>query len=91
MGLFSGKKKTYVGISNSKLYETKDIPNSLKDSTAGYISDLVNGDTKGNSLSHYNNMSIENSIVPDVRRAYKYVNKRDGENHIKFEASELTV
>lgn len=91
MGLFSGKKKTYVGISNSRLYETKDIPNSLKDSTAGYISDLVNGDTRGNSLSHYNNMSIESSIVPNIRRAYKYVNKRDGENHIKFEASELTV
>ena len=45
MGLFSGKKKVYVGVANSKMIPDADAPQALKDSVTAYISN--SGKVKG--------------------------------------------
>lgn len=91
MGIFSSKKKTYVGISNSRLYEGKEIPNSIKDSTAGYIRDIGDGLNGDNYIADYNNLSMESSIVTNIKRATNYVNKRDQYNYNKFDATQKRI
>ena len=91
MGIFSSKKKTYVGISNSRLYEGKEIPNSIKDSTAGYIRDIGDGSNGDNYIADYNNLSMESSIVTNIKRATNYINKRDQYNYNKFDATQKSI
>lgn len=91
MGIFSSKKKTYVGISNSRLYEGKEIPNSIKDSTAGYIRDIGNGLNGDNYITDYNNLSMDSSIVSNIKRATKFVNNKDTNNYNKFEVSQKKI
>lgn len=91
MGIFSSKKKTYVGISNSRLYEGKEIPNSIKDSTAGYIRDIGDGLNGDNYIADYNNLSMQSSIVTNIKRATNYVNKRDQYNYNKFDATQKSI
>ena len=91
MGIFSSKKKTYVGISNSRLYEGKEIPNSIKDSTAGYIRDIGDGLNSDKSIPDYNNISIQSSIVTNLKRATNYLDKRDQHNYNKFDATQKFI
>ena len=91
MGIFSSKKKTYVGISNSRLYEGKEIPNSIKDSTAGYIRDIGDGLNGDNYITDYNNLSMQSSIVSNLKRATNYVNKRDKHNYNKLDATQKSI
>ena len=76
MGLFSGKKKVYVGVANSKLIPDADAPQALKDSVTAYISDSgkVNGDP-GASLVDYTLLGMERSIVTGVKRLNRWVRK----------------
>lgn len=91
MGIFSSKKKTYVGISNSRLYEGKEIPNSIKDSTAGYIRDIGNGSNGDNYIADYNNLAMDSSIVTNIRRATNFVNNKDTHNYNKFDATQKSI
>lgn len=91
MGIFSSKKKTYVGISNSRLYEGKEIPNSIKDSTAGYIRDIGDDSNGDNYIADYNNLAMQSSIVSNLKRATNYVNKRDQYNYNKFDATQKSI
>lgn len=91
MGIFSSKKKTYVGISNSRLYEGKEIPNSIKDSTAGYIRDIGNGLNGDNYIADYNNLSMDSSIVSNIKRATNFVNNKDTHNYNKFDATQKSI
>ena len=76
MGLFSGKKKVYVGVANSKMIPDADAPQALKDSVTAYISDSgkVNGDP-GASLVDYTLLGMERSIVTGVKRLNRWVRK----------------
>ena len=91
MGIFSSKKKTYVGISNSRLYEGKEIPNSIKDSTAGYIRDIGDGSNGDNYIADYNNLAMDSSIVSNIRRATNFVNNNDTHNYNKFDATQKSI
>lgn len=91
MGIFSSKKKTYVGISNSRLYEGKEIPNSIKDSTAGYIRDIGDGSNGDNYIADYNNLAMDSSIVSNIRRATNFVNNKDTHNYNKFDATQKSI
>lgn len=91
MGIFSSKKKTYVGISNSRLYEGKEIPNSIKDSTAGYIRDIGDGSNGDNYITEYNNLSMDSSIVSNIKRATNFVNNKDNNNYNKFDATQKSI
>lgn len=88
MGIFSGKTKVYVGISNSRLYETEDIPNSIKDSTAGYIRDIGEGKNNDNYIADYNRLAIEDSVVMGIKKAFKFANK-DTNNYVKYDSTEV--
>lgn len=88
MGIFSGKTKVYVGISNSRLYETEDIPNSIKDSTAGYIKDIGEGKNNDNYITDYNRLAIEDSVVMGIKKAFKFANK-DTNNYVKYDSTEV--
>ena len=76
MGLFSGKKKVYVGVANSKMIPDADAPQALKDSVTAYISDSgkVNGDP-GATLVDYTLLGMERSIVTGVKRLNRWVRK----------------
>ena len=76
MGLFSSKKKIYVGVANSKMIPDADAPQALKDSVTAYISDSgkVNGDP-GASLVDYTLLGMERSIVTGVKRLNRWVRK----------------
>lgn len=76
MGLFSSKKKTIVGIANSKLIPEGEAPQALKDSVAGYIADYgaSNGQVAGTMVG-YINESIDKSIVHGVKRLNRWVKK----------------
>ena len=76
MGLFSSKKKTIVGIANSKLIPEGEAPQALKDSVAGYIADYgaSNGQVAGTMVSYIND-SIDKSIVHGVKRLNRWVKK----------------
>ena len=76
MGLFSSKKKVYVGVANSKMIPDADAPQALKDSVTAYISDSgkVNGDP-GASLVDYTLLGMERSIVTGVKRLNRWVRK----------------
>lgn len=91
MGIFSSKKKTYVGISNSRLYEGKEIPNSIKDSTAGYIRDIGDGSNGDNYIADYNNLAMDSSIVSNIKRATNFVNNKDTHNYNEFDATQKSI
>ena len=76
MGLFSSKKKTIVGIANSKLIPEGEAPQALKDSVAGYIADYgaSNGQVAGTMVSYIND-GIDKSIVHGVKRLNRWVKK----------------
>lgn len=76
MGLFSGKKKVFVGVANSKMIPDADAPQALKDSVTAYISDSgkVNGNP-GASLVDYTLLGMEKSIVTGVKRLNRWVRK----------------
>ena len=76
MGLFSSKKKVYVGVANSKMIPDADAPQALKDSVTAYISDSgkVNGDP-GATLVDYTLLGMERSIVTGVKRLNRWVRK----------------
>ena len=73
MGLFSGKTKKYVGISNGKLIDETKRPRALIDSTAAYINDYGYMKNKNAvSLVDYNLKGIQESIVPAVNRFNRF-------------------
>ena len=78
MGLFSSKKKTIVGIANSKLIPEGEAPQALIDSVAGYIADYgaSNGQVAGTMVGYIND-GIDKSIVHGVKRLNRWV-KRPG-------------
>lgn len=90
MGILSGKTKTYRGLSNSRLYATEDIPNSIKDSTAGYIKDIGEDNNNGNYIADYNRLAIESSIVMNIKNAYRFANK-DTNNYVNYDSSEISL
>lgn len=90
MGLFSGKTKTYVGISNSRMFETEDIPNSIKDSTAGYIKDIGENKNNGNYITDYNRLAMEGSIVMNIKKAFNFI-KSDNDNYVRYDSNELNI
>lgn len=76
MGLFSSKKKIFVGVSNSKLIEDNTAPQAIKDSVTAYIND--SGKTNGKldmSLVDYSNIAVEQSIVQGVKKLGRWVKK----------------
>ena len=73
MGIFSGKTKKYVGISNGKLIDETKRPRVLIDSTAAYINDYGYMKNKNAvSLVDYNLKGIQESIVPAVNRFNRF-------------------
>lgn len=86
MGLFSSKTKHYTSVTNSALYDKSTRPNTVKDVTAGYIKDDADGLTGDNYKSDYMKLGIEQSIVRGIRRADRYLNKRDVDNVLINEA-----
>ena len=73
MGLFSGKTKEYVGISNGKLIDETKRPRALIDSTAAYINDYGYMKNKNAvSLVDYNLKGMQESIVPAVNRFNRF-------------------
>lgn len=78
MGLFSRKTRHFGGVSNSRLLKDREYPRALKDSTASYIKDQPNMTNPGAiNIWDYNNMGIEQSIVPRFRKAARYVQTDD--------------
>ena len=78
MGLFSRKTRHFGGVSNSRLLKDREYPRALKDSTASYIKDRPNMTDPGAiNVWDYNNMGIEQSIVPKFRKAARYVQTDD--------------
>lgn len=74
MGMFSRKTRLFGGVSNSRLFKDREYPRALKDSTASYIKDQPNMTNPGAiNIWDYNNMGIEQSIVPKFRKAARYV------------------
>ena len=74
MGIFSRKTRHYGGVSNSRMFSDREYPRALKDSTASYIKDQPNmNNPSAIDLWDYNNMGIEQSIVPKFRKAARYV------------------
>lgn len=86
MGLFSGKTKHYTSVTNSPLYDKSTRPNTIKDVTAGYIKDDADGLTGDNYKSDYMRLAIPQSIVRGVKRADRYLDKRDTDNILTNEA-----
>ena len=86
MGLFSSKTKHYTSVTNSALYDKSTRPNTVKDVTAGYIKDDADGLTGDNYKSDYMKLGIEQSIVRGIKRADRYLNKRDVDNVLINEA-----
>ena len=73
MGIFSGKTKKYVGISNGKLIDETKRPRALIDSTAAYINDYGYMKNKNAvSLVDYNLKGMQESIVPAVNRFNRF-------------------
>ena len=73
MGLFSGKTKEYVGISNGRLIDETKRPRALIDSTAAYINDYAHMKNKNAaSLVDYNLKGMQESIVPAVNRFNRF-------------------
>lgn len=78
MGIFSRKTRLFGGVSNSRLFKDREFPRALKDSTASYIKDQPNMTNPGAiNVWDYNNMGIEQSIVPKFRKAARYVQTED--------------
>lgn len=72
--MFSRKTRLFGGVSNSRLFKDREFPRALKDSTASYIKDQPNMTNPGAiNIWDYNNMGIEQSIVPKFRKAARYV------------------
>lgn len=86
MGLFSGKTKHYTSVTNSPLYDKSTRPNTIKDVTAGYIKDAADGLTGDNYNSDYMRLAIPQSIVRGVKRADRYLDKRDTDSILTNEA-----
>ena len=73
MGIFSGKTKKYVGISNGKLIDETKRPRALIDSTTAYINDYGHMKNKNAvSLVDYNLKGMQESIVPAVNRFNRF-------------------
>lgn len=68
MGLFSSKKKTYVGMSVSRLMQDEDIVNPSK---AAIIDAITSGSSIAENLLHYN----ANSYYKSVKQMRKYAIK----------------
>lgn len=76
MGLFSSKKKIFVGLSNSKIIEDGKAPQAIKDSVTAYISDSAKSNgAMDSSLVDYSNMAIDMSIVQGAKRLKRWVAK----------------
>lgn len=78
MGLFSRKTRHFGGVSNNRLLKDREYPRALKDSTASYIKDRPNmSNPEAINVWDYNNMGIEQSIVPKFRKAARFVQTDD--------------
>ena len=94
MGLFSSKKKTIVGVSNTKLIPSGEAPQALKDSVYTYIMDSSSSNgNPGASMVEYTNIGIDKSIVFGTKRLIRWVNKPnkyDEVGSIKGEALDIS-
>ena len=79
MGLFSGKKKTYVNTSISRMVEDEDIIPSHKMAVLDYTMSQNSASTRlsSESLSDYLIRSGTNNVPARARKALKYSSKPD--------------